>query len=46
MSKSLIGWNLLEKREALREVFLFEKAIKTDIYAVCFALLTVFRFKK
>jgi hypothetical protein len=42
MLKSLIWWNLLEKREA----FLFEKAIKTDIYAVRFALITVFSFKK
>jgi hypothetical protein len=33
---------ILEKREA----FLYEKAIKTDIYAVRFELITVFSFKK
>jgi hypothetical protein len=44
MLKSLIWWNLLEKREA----FLYEKALKTDICAVRFALitnLTLFSFK-
>jgi hypothetical protein len=46
MLKSLIWWNLLEKREPYREVFLYEKALKTDIYAVRFALITVFSFKK
>jgi hypothetical protein len=35
----------IEKREPHREAFLYEKAIKTDIYAVRFALLTVFSFK-
>jgi hypothetical protein len=42
MLKTLIRWNLLEKREA----FLYEKALKTDIYAVRLALITVFSFKK
>ncbi len=37
-----IWWNLLEKREA----YLYEKAIKTDIYAARFLLITVNRFKK
>jgi hypothetical protein len=32
--KSFIWWNLLEKREA----FSYEKALKTDIYAVRLAL--------
>jgi hypothetical protein len=34
MLKTLIRWNLLEKREPYRYAFLYEKAIKTDIYAV------------
>jgi hypothetical protein len=38
MLKSLIWWNLLEKREPYREPFLYEKALKTDICAVRFAL--------
>jgi hypothetical protein len=42
MLKILIWWNLLEKREA----FLYEKALKTDICAVRFALITVFSFEK
>jgi hypothetical protein len=42
MLKSLTWWNLFEKREA----FLSEKALKTDICAVRFALTTVFSFKK
>jgi hypothetical protein len=42
MLKSLIWWNLLEKREA----FLYGKALKTDIYAVHFALTALFSFKK
>jgi hypothetical protein len=42
MLKSLIWWNLLEKREA----FLYEKALKTDICAVRFALTALFSFKK
>jgi hypothetical protein len=46
MLKSLIWWNLLEKREPYREAFLYEKALKTDICAVRFALITVFSFKK
>jgi hypothetical protein len=46
MLKSLIWWNLLEKREPYREAFLYEKALKTDIFAVRFALKTVFSFKK
>jgi hypothetical protein len=35
-------------REALemREAFLYEKAMKTDIYAVFFALITLFSFEK
>jgi hypothetical protein len=40
MLKSLICWNLLEKREA----FLYEKALKTDICAVRFALTALFSF--
>jgi hypothetical protein len=36
--KTFIWWNLLEKREPYREAFLYEKAIKTDICAVRFAL--------
>jgi hypothetical protein len=43
--KSLIWWNLLEKREPYREAFLYEKAIKTDIFAVRFALTALFSFK-
>jgi hypothetical protein len=42
MLKSLIWWILLEKREA----FLYEKAIKTDICAVRFALTALIGFKK
>jgi hypothetical protein len=38
MLKSLIWWNLLEKREPYREAFLHEKALKTDIYVVRFSL--------
>jgi hypothetical protein len=41
--KTLIWWNLLEKREAF---LCYEKALKTDIYAVRFALTTLFSFKK
>ena len=41
MLKSLIWWNLLEKREA----FLYEKALKTNVRAR-FALITIFSFKK
>jgi hypothetical protein len=36
----------LEKREPYCEALLYEKAIKTDIYTVRFALITVFSFKK
>jgi hypothetical protein len=46
MLKSLIWWNLLKKREPYREAFLYEKALKTDIYAVHFALTALFSFKK
>jgi hypothetical protein len=42
MLNTLVWWNLLEKREA----FLFEKALKTDICAVRFALTALFSFKK
>jgi hypothetical protein len=38
--KTLIWWNLLEKREA----FLYEKALKTDVCAVRFALTALFSF--
>jgi hypothetical protein len=41
MLKTLIWWNLLNKREA----FFYEKALKTDIYAVRFALTALFCFK-
>jgi hypothetical protein len=44
--KTLIWWSLLEKREPFREAFLYEKAIKTDIFAVRFAQITAFSFKK
>jgi hypothetical protein len=44
MLKSLIWWNLLEKREPFREAFFY--AFKTDIYAVRFALTALFSFKK
>ena len=44
--KTLIWWNLLEKREAYRDAFLYEKALKTDICAVRFALTALFSFKK
>jgi hypothetical protein len=40
--KTLIWWSLLEKREPYRDKFIYEKSIKTDI----FALITVFSFKK
>jgi hypothetical protein len=46
MLKTLVMWNLLEKRELFREAFLYEKAIKTDICAVRFALTALFGFKK
>jgi hypothetical protein len=46
MLKSLIWWNLLEKREPYREAFLYENALKTDICAVRFALTALFSFKK
>jgi hypothetical protein len=46
MLKSLFRWNLLEKREPYRDAFLYEKALKTDIYAVRFALTALFSFKK
>jgi hypothetical protein len=44
--KSLIWWNLLEKREPYRDAFLYEKAVKTDICAVRFALTALFIFNK
>jgi hypothetical protein len=44
MLKSLIWWNLLEKREPYHDAFLYEKALKADIHAVRFALITVFSF--
>jgi hypothetical protein len=46
MLKSLIWWNLLEKREPYREAFLHEKVLKTDICAVRFSLTALFSFKK
>jgi hypothetical protein len=46
MLKSLIWWNLFEKREPYREAFSYEKALKADIYAVRFALTELFSFKK
>jgi hypothetical protein len=36
---------LLEKCKPYRDAYLYEKAKKTDIYEVRFALITVFRFK-
>jgi hypothetical protein len=46
MLKSLIWWNLLEKREPYRHAFLYEQELKTVIYAVRFALTALFSFKK
>jgi hypothetical protein len=46
MLKSLIWWNLLEKREPYREAFLYKKALKADICAIRFALTALFSFKK
>jgi hypothetical protein len=46
MLKSLIWWNLLEKREPYREAFLYDKALKIDICAVRFALTPLFSYKK
>jgi hypothetical protein len=46
MLKSLIWWNLLEKREPYREAFLYEKALKRDTCAERFALTALFSFKK
>jgi hypothetical protein len=46
MLKSLIWYNLLEKREPYREAFLYEKASKRDICAVRLALTALFSFKK
>jgi hypothetical protein len=46
MLKSLIWWNLLEKREPYSEAFLYKKALKTDIFAVRLALTALFSFKK
>jgi hypothetical protein len=46
MIKTLIWWNLLEKRVPYRVAFLYEKALKTDICAVRFALTALFSFKK
>jgi hypothetical protein len=42
MLKTLILWKLLEKREPYHEAFLYEKALKTDICAVRFALTALF----
>jgi hypothetical protein len=36
----------LNLMESIREAFLYEKAIKADIFAVRFALITVFSIKK
>jgi len=36
----------IRKREPYRDMFLYEKAIKTDIYAERFALTALFSFKK
>jgi hypothetical protein len=44
--KTLIWCNLLEKREPYRKAFLYEKAIKTDICAVRFALTALLSLKK
>jgi hypothetical protein len=38
MLKTLIWWNLLDKRKPYRDGFLYEKALQTEIYAVCIAL--------
>jgi hypothetical protein len=46
MIKTIIWWNLLEKREQYRDSLLNEKALKTDICAVLFALKALFSFKK
>ena len=46
MLNTLFWWNLLEKREPYRDALLYEKALKSDIYAVRFALTALFSFKK
>jgi hypothetical protein len=46
MLKNLIWWNLLEKRKPYRDAFLYEKALKTDICVVRFALTALFSLKK
>jgi hypothetical protein len=38
--------DFLEKRKPYREAFLYEKALKTDICAVRFALTPLFSFLK
>jgi hypothetical protein len=43
--KTLFSWSFLEKCEPYRDKILM-KRIKPDIYAVRFALLTGFNFKK
>jgi hypothetical protein len=45
MLKTLIWCNLLEKRKPYRDAFLYEKARKTNICAVRFALKALFSFK-
>jgi hypothetical protein len=39
-----IFWSLLEKRKPYGDEFLYEKALKTDIYALRFALITVLKY--
>jgi hypothetical protein len=46
MLKTLIWWNLLEKLEPYGDEFLYQKALKTDICAVRFALIALFSLKK
>ncbi len=43
--KTLIWWNLLEKREPFRDAFLYEKSVKIDIYAVRYALTALLALK-
>ena len=42
----LFWWILLERSEPYHDAFLYEKVLKTDIYAVRFTLTALFSFKK
>ncbi len=45
MLETLIWWNLLEKCKPFRDTFLYEKSSIIDIYAVRFALESLFSCK-